>query len=312
MTAGRDPRVERQAWLGVAFFVLLGVAVLVVDPGAVIGWGSLLLGLLSGAALVVTRRRGPRPPAGPPPTVLPRTVSPRPQAAPGSPAPVLTDDERRRVDEIVAVLDRAGVWAPRTPDPALLHPPVADLGPPVTVDGVLQALDEVPYHHPDVDPAAFTDRLARHRHQVEQTAEYLREQVADLARLAGGRVPVEVLDVRLAPAGTPAGTPAGAVRTRLDLRVGGEPLTLDYLGVAKYLSTVAHVHLARALRRAGAPRRIAWLHGDDVLLAGLQDVDLDALNTDLGLPPADPDGAGGWTWVDECEPVALGEAGRPG
>ena len=69
-----------------------------------------------------------------------------------------------------------------------------------------------------------------------------------------------------------------------------------------------HVEIARALRAAGAPLRIAWLWQDDVLLAGLPDQDLDRLNADLALTPADPDGWGGWSWVDESEPLALGEA----
>lgn len=148
------------------------------------------------------------------------------------------------------------------------------------------------------------ERVIRHCNGVEQWSDYLVEQVHDLARLAGGTVPVVVHHVQQES----LDAPARGIRTQLDLSVAGEPLTLDYLGVAKYLSTVLHVHVARALRRAGAPYRLAWLQDDHIIVAGLPDTtDLDALNADQGLPPGDPLGRGGWTWVDECEPVALGE-----
>jgi len=72
---------------------------------------------------------------------------------------------------------------------------------------------------------------------------------------------------------------------------------------------VLHVELSRALRTAGAPRRIAVLQEDGHLaLVGLADQDLNELNADLGLPVSDPAGWGGWTWVDETEPYAAGDA----
>lgn len=311
-TNGRP--VGREAWGGVAFFVLLGALVLLLDRTAIVGWVSLATGALSALALWAVRR-GWRPtvpararrgaPRSDPGRAHPGDVVPLPRHDPRRPVPTLSPEGRRRVDEVVAALDRAGVWAPSTPDPALLYPPVADLGEPVTVEGVLDSLGEVAYYSPRIEPTTFTERLAYHHNQVEQWADDLREQVADLARLAGGTVEVEVRDVHQEI----VDTQPPCVRTKLDLRVAGEPLVLDYLGVGKYVSTVLHVHLARALRRAGAPFRIAWLQRDHLLLAGLPDVDLDLdrFNADLGLPPADPQGWGGWTWVDECEPVALGD-----
>ena len=297
------------------FFVVLGALVVVREPAAVVGWVS-LVGLPGAAILWAVRqvRIARRTPGAPPPSpaVVARRggggpVTPLPTEDPDGPVPTLDPEGRRRVDEIVAALDRAGAWAPRTPDPALLYPPVADRGTPVTVEDVLQSLGEVPYYFPDTDPTDFTERLAGHANQVEQWSDYLVEQVADLARLAGGTVAVEVRDVHQEF----VDRPPHALCTRLDLRVGGEPLVLDYLGAVKYLSTVLHVHLARALIRAGAPYRIAWLQGDHILLAGLHDMDLDSFNADLGLPPGDLRGWGGWTWVDECEPVALGEEDTP-
>jgi hypothetical protein len=96
-------------------------------------------------------------------------------------------------------------------------------------------------------------------------------------------------------------SPSGSWRTP------GRSLTLSYLGTTKDLSTVLHVELSRAPWTAGAPRRIAvlWVDGH-LALAGLADQDLNELNADLELPASDPEGWGGWTWIDETEPYAAG------
>ena len=51
-------------------------------------------------------------------------------------------------------------------------------------------------------------------------------------------------------------------RTRLRLVIGEQERELDYPGQPKYLSTVLHVSVARALAAAGAPRQQAWTWSD--------------------------------------------------
>ncbi len=296
MSAGAGPEIDRAAWWGVVFFVGMGLVLLVLgSPG--LGWVSIGVGLASLAALLAVRA-GWRPAR--------RPVSRENEggsARPEPPFPELSPQGAAEVDRLVAVLSRAGILSPDAPDPRYLYPAVADLGEPVTVHGILRSLNEVGYWYPDVDAGRYRGHLAQHENHVEQWEDYLTEQVADLAELAGGAVPVEI--DRIQQEFVDDGT--NVLRNRLELTVGGQPLHLDYLGVAKYLSTVLHVRIARALLAAGAPLRIAWLVEDDILLSGLPDQDLDRLNADLGLSPADPQGWGGWTWVDECEPEALGE-----
>ncbi|MBK7624402.1 MAG: hypothetical protein IPJ14_17520 [Kineosporiaceae bacterium] len=306
------PRSERSAWWGVAFFIAAGLALVALDsPG--IGWLTLGVGLASLAAMIAIRagwrspwRPRPRPRAERPAEVQRDLQAEPAQRRPGPipPFPGLSPEGEAEVDRLVAVLSRAGILSPKAPEARFLYPAVADRGEPVTVDDVLRCLGEVNYWYPDVDATRYAANLAQHENHVEQWDDYLAAQVADLAELAGGAVPVVVERIRQAF----VGDESDVLRNQLDLTVAGRPLHLDYLGVAKYLSTVLHVEIARALRAAGAPLRIAWLWQDDVLLAGLPDQDLDRLNADLALTPADPDGWGGWSWVDESEPLALGEA----
>lgn len=316
-----EERIERQAWLGVAFFAGLGALVLLLDQAAVIGGISLAAALLAAGALLARRRSRPAWHPNPdradsPDNPIPRALPPQVRghdrgAASPAPAPALSPEGQGRVAELVVVLGRAGVFAPEVPDPQVLEAAVASRGEPVTAQDLLLCLGEVGYGVPEADTSRYSANLAHHENQVEQWSDTLLEQVADLARLAGGTVAVEVLgvDQRLLD------VPLGGVHTRLELAVGGPPpdhVVLDYRGLAKYLSTVLHVELARALRRAGAPRRLAWLREDAILLTGLPPhTDLNRLNADLGLPPSEPLGWGGWTWVDECEPEALGEDGEP-
>jgi hypothetical protein len=105
---------------------------------------------------------------------------------------------------------------------------------------------------------------------------------------------------------------AGAVPTRLRVAVGrggslDDEQILDYLGDDKYLSTVLHVAVARALRTLDpdAPR-LAWTWSDQgVWLAALRPAAFEALNRELGRALLDP-----WRWVDTQEPVAAGDLRR--
>ena len=100
----------------------------------------------------------------------------------------------------------------------------------------------------------------------------------------------------------------GAVRTRLRLELStGDDRVLDYRGDPKYLSTVVHVAVARALH-AAAPKGpwLAWTWSDQgVWLAVLRPAALEPLNRELGRALLEP-----WRWVDTEEPVAAGDLRR--
>jgi hypothetical protein len=220
------------------------------------------------------------------------------------PPPDLSAAGHRELARVVGVLARAGVLAPRAPDPDLLSEAAADLGEPVTAESVLVAIDEASWYHPGFDAADHSANLAFHPSNTEQLPEVLLAQAAALVRLAGG-TPAEVAAV------VELGPPEGArVPTVVRLTVSGEERVLEYAGAAKYLSTVLHVAVAQALRARGTGRRLAWLWSDQgVWLSGLADGEVERLDLELGVSAEE-----GWAWVDEQLPHAAGEPypGGPG
>jgi hypothetical protein len=244
------------------------------------------------------RERRPAPP-------LSRRSS-RPAAdAPHPAPPELSPSGRAALAHVVGVADRAGLFAPRAPRPADLVEAVADAGEPVTLDVVLAALEEAGFWRPGFRAADHLRALAFHDAHVEQLSGTLEAQVADLDRLAGDALDVSLREVDLADDG-------GAVRTRLRLGFrtadGERDETLDYRGDPKYLSTVLHVAVARALL-AAAPSGpwLAWTWSDQgVWLAALRPAALEPLNRELGRALSEP-----WRWVDTEEPVAAGDLRRP-
>jgi hypothetical protein len=240
------------------------------------------------------------------PTPPPARRSSRPAADAPRPAPSeLSPSGRAALAHVVGVADRAGLFAPRAPQPADLVEAVADAGEPVTLDVVLAALEEAGFWRPGFRAADHLRALAFHDAHVEQLSETLEAQVADLGRLAGDALDVSLREVDLADDG-------GAVRTRLRLgfrtAAGERDETLDYRGDPKYLSTVVHVAVARALL-AAAPSGpwLAWTWSDQgVWLAALRPAALEPLNRELGRALSEP-----WRWVDTEEPVAAGDLRRP-
>ena len=225
----------------------------------------------------VERERGPH--AG-----TPRAPTPPAEVTP----PALSDHGRAELARIVGVLGRAGILAPRLPDPADLQESVADAGEPVTAGTVLGALQEAEYWHPGFDADDHLAALAFHESHGEQLADTVAGQVDDLARLVG-----DVLTVRLEHLEI-------GERHRIGLRLGDESQDLDYRGAAKYLSTVVHVAVARAAHAQG--RRLAWLWVDQgVWITALRGgTTVEALNAELA-------GSEPWEWVDEQAPTAAGE-----
>jgi hypothetical protein len=238
--------------------------------------------------LIAPRHRRPAPDPSPPPAVPPPTIP-----------PPLSLEGRRELDRVVAVLAGAGVFVPQPPDPAHLAEAVADHGEPVTAFAALSALHEADHYHPQFRMAHHDANLAFHDSHVEQDMDVLREQAADLIRLAGGGLTGVPVTVEIDTTGSTQTMPTHAVPTRI--RVGER--VLDYAGDVKYLSTVLHVELATVLRERGTGRRLAWLWSDQgVWLTGVADGEVERLNTALG-PAAEE----GWEWVDEQPPMAAGE-----
>lgn len=222
--------------------------------------------------------RLPVPDAGSVPVPAPERSAP-PELSPGG---------RAELARVVGVLDRAGLFRPRAPRPVDLMESVADAGEPVTVGAVLAAIAEAEYWHPGFDADAHARVLAFHDSHVEQFSDDLREQVADLARLTGTDLGVEHLAV-------------GERRTELTLSVVGQEIPLRWESHPKYLSTVLHVAVARALPEV--PLASTWT--DQGVWLAVPRTDLAALNAELGR-------AGEWTRVADEEPMAAGELIRRG
>ena len=293
---GDDGKFRRELAGGVVV-VLIGAANLALgtEPRLLLGWGVLVVGV-AGLCAVVGLRRGwfprhravARPVAGPT----------REPGADLRPVPRLSGPGQERVAGIVAELHAAGVLVPDRPEPAYLHESVADQGEPVTVDAVLAALHEASCYHPGFRPESCTANLVCHGTQVEQAPGYLREQIDDLVRLADGALTVEVTDIQQQNA-------AGSrqVPTRIRWTVNGAEQSLAYTGAGKYLSTVIHVALARAVVDAGADRRVASLWDDHGMwITALPGHGVERLNAALGL-----DGTSCWEWLDAQAPLAAGD-----
>ena len=213
---------------------------------------------------------------------------------------VMPAADRDVVRHILDVLCAAGVFAGSSPDPVYLYPSLVEEGLPVRVEGVLFALGEADVLYADVRLDDFSPNLVHHAFQVEQFADALEMQVADLARLTAGAIAV-VLE-RIEQTSTAEG-----LRTRVWLTIDGVRHLLDYLGHPKRMSTVVHVEVARALRATGSSQRLAWLWSNSGPWITVLTADVAQLNADLGIDPDDPECFSWWTWVDEEAPLVAGD-----
>ncbi|MDL5155886.1 hypothetical protein [Actinomycetospora termitidis] len=241
------------------------------ESGPVHGW-------FPDAGSVRYRDPGPPVPIAPEPSGMPFTPGPPPELSP---------EGRAELARVVGILDRAGLFRPRTPRPVDLMEAVADAGEPVTSCTALSALWEGGYYHEDFDTDDHLAALAFHDSHTEQVEDTLREHVADLARLTGADIVVEDLQV-------------GDTRTTVRLTVDGTTLDLAWASAWKYLSTVLHVAVARALPEVG----LGWVWSDQGAWLGVPRGGVAALDAELGR-------AGGWTLVADEEPVAAGEVVLP-
>lgn len=221
-------------------------------------------------------------------------------AQPHAPPPDLTPARKTAVRKVVAVMAEHGVFAPETPDPALFFPGVADMDESVKPDTILAALAELDYYHPGTDPARFMANLAMLDSKTEQDPDYLRGQIADLDRLAGGAL--QIADVVIDAAWPPA---ERIMPVRITMTVNGAPLAIAYDGDVKYASSHIQHALALRLDAAKAGRRFAWLWTDQgAWISALPDGAVDALNAALKLKPQ---GRCVWEWVSDAKPFAAGD-----
>lgn len=211
------------------------------------------------------------------------------------PLPQLSPRRQGDVRRIVRVMAAHGLFVPEVPDPALLFAPVAERDEPVKPDILLDALGEVDFYHPGTDADRWTGNLVMHASHGEQDEA---QQIADIARLAGGALDVRDVTVRrggqrIAP-------------VEVAMTVNGEAVTLSYTAHAKYLSTHIHHALALRLRAGGSGKRLAalWVADQGVWLSLLADGAVEALNGELKLGPR---ASCAWSWVDEEAPFAAGD-----
>lgn len=214
--------------------------------------------------------------------------------------PVLSKSRATKVRQIVAALAEERVFQPEVPLPAALYPPVAERDEVPNQEVVLTALFEADYYDPSFDPARYMANLAFHDSKAEQFSATIDGQIADLARLCGDSLAIEGVEVDDRQM---TGKSQGLCVIRF--RAAGKPIELRYLAASKYLSTVLHVAVARALRETGSARRLAWLWNDQgTWIAALQDGAVDRLNAAAG---AVKTGYEGWSWIDEAQPLVAGE-----
>lgn len=285
------------------FTIGIGVAALfflAVPFGAEISTGAraffsiLMGGLITGGAAVILSFL--RDLAG----LVRRRAAPPPPARPRAPPPDLSPARKAAVRKTVAVLTEHGVFAPEAPDAALFFPGVADMDESVKPDTILAALGELDHYHPGTAPARFMANLAMLDSKTEQDPAYLRGQIADLGRLAGGAL--QIADVAIDAVWPPA---ERIMPVRIALTVNGAPLTIAYDGDVKYASSHIPHALALHLDAAKAGRRFAWLWTDQgAWIAALPDGAVDKLNAALKLKPQS---RCVWEWVSDAKPFAAGD-----
>lgn len=285
------------------FTVAIGVAALFFlavpfGPGTSTGarafFSILMGGLITGGAAVILSFL--RDLAG----LARRRAAPQPPIVPRAPPPDLSPARKAAVRKTVAVLAEHGLFAPETPDPVLFFPGVADMDESVKPDTVLAALGELGHYHPGTNPARFMANLAILDAKTEQDPDYLRGQIADLDRLAGGAL--QIADVAIDAVWPPA---ERIMPVRIALTVNGAPLTITYDGDVKYASSHIQHALALHLDAAKAGRRFAWLWTDQgAWIAALPDGAVDKLNAALKLKPQS---RCVWEWVSDAKPFAAGD-----
>ena len=205
--------------------------------------------------------------------------------------PTLSDYGKKQLERAVSVLNSLKVFQPERMNAALLKEAVADRGEPVTVECVLQALEEADYYNPSFDKSKYTANLVSIGDDTEQTEETVRWQVIEILHLSGESLKDSQIKVRIDASGY----------TTVDFTLDGEPVKIAYTGFPKNLSTVVAVNLAKRFQSGNTGRRFASLWSDQgVFITAIADGKLDELNKALGKGLTTYAKFG---WLDEEEPL---------
>ncbi len=214
--------------------------------------------------------------------------------------PILSPKRQARVRRIVKIMTKHGIFAPDSPDPNLLFAGVADEGGPIGYDSILSAMAEVSYYHPDCAPDRWMANIVFLGAQVEQTAEYIQDQIQQIGAISNGVL--KVTDIHVS---APFPKIGNSVPTDIHFTVNGEAASLNYNGAVKYLSTYVPHALAIRFSAQSAGYRLAWLWTDTgPFVTALRDDAVEALNSGLKLGARAPNR---WEWIDQDEPYAAGD-----
>lgn len=207
-----------------------------------IAWLSMVFGLV-GLIAVGAQLMGYQP--------RQRPVKSRPRrSAPSSkpvhrkgPLPELSAGKQAQLRRVVRAMADAGVFAPQTPDPAMLYAGAAEMGWSIQPDVVLFALMEADYYHPGFDSAPCLANIVLHDMQVETPAERIEAMIRDLERLSAGALAIADLAVTqdiVDPA-------ARTVRTTASMTINGELLHFAEEHPFKYFPLGLHPAIAAHL-----------------------------------------------------------------
>ena len=266
--------------LATGYWLLVAIGLGFVSFAAIAGWQA---GALAELIAGLRSQTGPARPAGP------------------LVAPELSKSRAAKVRQIIAALAAEQVFAPEVPEPKALFGPIADRDELPDQEVVLTALWEAEYYAPGFDPRRHMARLAFHDSKAEQGTETVAGQLADLARLCGDDLPITKVQIDHPLVDGPGPQP----RCTIVFDAAGSRIELSYRPASKYLSTVPHVAVARALVARGTGQRLAWLWNDQgAWLCGLTAGGAERLNAAAGKVRG---GFGGWEWIDLAQPHAAGD-----
>lgn len=157
------------------------------------------------------------------------------------------------------------------------------------ISSVLASLEETAGTAPG-DPVCLPN-------QVEQDEEYFTGLIDGFSALSG--TPIGIRDLAVEWPGD--GVQPRVTRVRAALDVGAHPLEIDVQNWTKYLAPAFPIVLARALHKAGAPRRLVAYALEETWVVALpgDDAELARLNEELGLPDRFD---ASFRWLDSEEP----------
>lgn len=189
------------------------------------------------------------------------------------PRPTLSPEDRAEFDRVFDVLCGQDVFAPQIPDREALYAPTADYGAPLKADTPIDALFGASYFDGDFERELYDQNLRYHFGKVEQTPDEITSQITNLIDLSDGALRAEGIEVIYGEND----------KVTVTCILNEKPLSITYLGAAKYLSTVVLHRVARIYSELQEPYRFAGLFSDGGLyVMRLKRGGVEALNPALG------------------------------